>query len=222
MGGYRIYEVGISYSGRTYGEGKKIGWRDGFAAVWAILRYNLFSYASKNRTNRLKHDEILLQRCLKKYLMAQSAADCAPIIFRMAHLYGISPRPRFDLLVNQTYSVMINDVLVAVPLFLFMGYVVERANIVNRLFFDLLAGILDADPFRSFGDHSHVMGDQDDGRSHILLDIAQQIKYLGLNRDVQSCGRFIGNQNTGLTGERHGDHNPLSHATRQFMGIAFY
>ncbi len=43
----------------------------------------------------------------------------------------------FDLLVNQTYSVMTSDVLVAVPLFLFMGYVVERANIVDRLFFSL-------------------------------------------------------------------------------------
>ncbi|MCF1503660.1 MULTISPECIES: TRAP transporter large permease [unclassified Afifella] len=40
----------------------------------------------------------------------------------------------FDLFVNQTYSVMSNDVLTAVPLFLFMGYVVERANIVDRLF----------------------------------------------------------------------------------------
>jgi tripartite ATP-independent transporter DctM subunit len=40
----------------------------------------------------------------------------------------------FDLLVNQTYSVMQNDVLTAVPLFLFMGYIVERANIVSRLF----------------------------------------------------------------------------------------
>lgn len=40
----------------------------------------------------------------------------------------------FDLFVNQTYSVMANDVLTAVPLFLFMGYVVERANIVDRLF----------------------------------------------------------------------------------------
>jgi len=37
-----IYEVGISYSGRTYEEGKKIGWRDGFRALWAILKYNLF------------------------------------------------------------------------------------------------------------------------------------------------------------------------------------
>jgi tripartite ATP-independent transporter DctM subunit len=43
----------------------------------------------------------------------------------------------FDLLVNQTYSVMINDVLVAVPLFLFMGYIVERAQIVQRLFYSL-------------------------------------------------------------------------------------
>jgi len=43
----------------------------------------------------------------------------------------------FDLLVNQTYSVMANDVLTAVPLFLFMGYIVERANIVDRLFITL-------------------------------------------------------------------------------------
>jgi len=37
-----IYEVGISYYGRTYAEGKKIGWRDGFRAIYAIVRYNLF------------------------------------------------------------------------------------------------------------------------------------------------------------------------------------
>jgi tripartite ATP-independent transporter DctM subunit len=43
----------------------------------------------------------------------------------------------FDLLVNQTYSVMINDVLTAVPLFLFMGYIIERSNVVERLFFTL-------------------------------------------------------------------------------------
>lgn len=39
----RIYEVPISYHGRTYAEGKKIGWKDGFSAIWAILRFNLFS-----------------------------------------------------------------------------------------------------------------------------------------------------------------------------------
>ncbi len=40
--GVRIYEVGISYYGRTYEEGKKIGWKDGFRAIYCILRYGLF------------------------------------------------------------------------------------------------------------------------------------------------------------------------------------
>jgi glycosyltransferase involved in cell wall biosynthesis len=39
----RIFEVGISYNGRTYSEGKKIGWKDGFSAIRCILKYNLFS-----------------------------------------------------------------------------------------------------------------------------------------------------------------------------------
>lgn len=39
----RIYEVGISYYGRTFDEGKKIGWKDGFRAIYCILKYNLFS-----------------------------------------------------------------------------------------------------------------------------------------------------------------------------------
>lgn len=38
----RVYEVGISYYGRTYEEGKKIGWKDGFRAIYCILKYNLF------------------------------------------------------------------------------------------------------------------------------------------------------------------------------------
>lgn len=39
---YRIFEVGISYSGRTYKEGKKINWKDGVAALWYIVKFNLF------------------------------------------------------------------------------------------------------------------------------------------------------------------------------------
>lgn len=38
----RVYEVGISYYGRTYAEGKKINWKDGFRAIWCVIRYNLF------------------------------------------------------------------------------------------------------------------------------------------------------------------------------------
>ena len=38
--GVRVYEVGISYAGRTYDDGKKIGWRDGVRAVWCIVKYS--------------------------------------------------------------------------------------------------------------------------------------------------------------------------------------
>ena len=41
-GGWRIYEVGISYAGRTYREGKKIGWKDGVRALYCIVKYNVF------------------------------------------------------------------------------------------------------------------------------------------------------------------------------------
>jgi glycosyltransferase involved in cell wall biosynthesis len=42
-GRWRVYEVGISYAGRTYDEGKKIGWKDGVAALWHITKFNLFA-----------------------------------------------------------------------------------------------------------------------------------------------------------------------------------
>ena len=44
----RIYEIGISYYGRTYDEGKKIGWKDGIRAIYCIFKYNLKSY-SRNK-----------------------------------------------------------------------------------------------------------------------------------------------------------------------------
>jgi glycosyltransferase involved in cell wall biosynthesis len=52
----RIYEVGISYYGRTYEEGKKIGWKDGFAAIKCILKYNLFR-ANKGGADKEERSE---------------------------------------------------------------------------------------------------------------------------------------------------------------------
>ncbi|MCD6075655.1 MAG: transporter large permease subunit [Rhodospirillales bacterium] len=63
---------------------------------------------------------------------AESGADIWTLVETWAG--GFFNNRIFDLFVNQTYSVMSNDVLTAVPLFLFMGYIVERANIVDRLF----------------------------------------------------------------------------------------
>ncbi|MGD2215952.1 MAG: glycosyltransferase family 2 protein [Gemmatimonadales bacterium] len=52
LGGWRIYEVGISYSGRTYAEGKKINWKDGVSAFRCILKYGLWRRIFRRRRRR--------------------------------------------------------------------------------------------------------------------------------------------------------------------------
>ena len=76
-------------------------------------------------------------RMWRSYNRAIEKGD--PDLWTQAELWfeGLFNNRIFDLFVNQTYSVMANDVLTAVPLFLFMGYIVERANIVARLFHTL-------------------------------------------------------------------------------------
>ncbi|MNL06837.1 hypothetical protein D3C87_1274860 [compost metagenome] len=50
--GYRIYEVPISYAGRTYAEGKKIGWRDGFDALWTLFYFRVIDRTPIARQER--------------------------------------------------------------------------------------------------------------------------------------------------------------------------
>jgi len=50
--GWRVYEVGVSYSGRTYAEGKKIGWKDGVFAIYCILKYGLLRRRRGHRPSR--------------------------------------------------------------------------------------------------------------------------------------------------------------------------
>ncbi|WP_300616123.1 glycosyltransferase family 2 protein [Dokdonella sp.] len=54
--GCRLYEVGISYYGRTYQEGKKIGWKDGFRALYCIVKYNVFRRGDRARVRNLATD----------------------------------------------------------------------------------------------------------------------------------------------------------------------
>lgn len=51
-GGWRVYEVGVSYSGRTYAEGKKIGWKDGIRAIYCIIKYGAFRRRRAQRPSR--------------------------------------------------------------------------------------------------------------------------------------------------------------------------
>ena len=77
----------------------------------------------------------------------------------------------------------------------------------------------DDHPVGHLGDHAHVMGDQDDRRAQIALQIAQQVQHLALHGHVQRRGGFVGNQHFGPQGQGHGDHHPLAHAARQLMRI---
>ncbi|GMG82670.1 TRAP transporter large permease subunit [Paralimibaculum aggregatum] len=70
----------------------------------------------------------------RAYERAVESGDAGSLELAGEWLGGFLNNNIFNLFVNQTYSVMTNDVLTAIPLFLFMGYVVERANIVTRLF----------------------------------------------------------------------------------------
>jgi len=72
----------------------------------------------------------------RMWVSYNKAVEAGADYFTLAEtwLAGFFNNRIFDLFVNQTYSVMSNDVLTAIPLFLFMGYIVERANIVDRLF----------------------------------------------------------------------------------------
>lgn len=63
----RVYEVGISYYGRTYEEGKKIGWRDGVRAIFAILKYNFFTKRSREAVCTTAIDEaVSAESCVSK------------------------------------------------------------------------------------------------------------------------------------------------------------
>jgi len=53
-----VYEVGISYSGRTYEEGKKIGWKDGVQAIWCLLKYSVKEQKVKARQGLTSHTVI--------------------------------------------------------------------------------------------------------------------------------------------------------------------
>ncbi len=59
--GCRIYEVGISYYGRTYEEGKKIGWKDGFSALRCILKYN---WCRQSRVPSFKQNAVVSSKCV--------------------------------------------------------------------------------------------------------------------------------------------------------------
>ncbi len=73
--GARIYEIGISYEGRTYDEGKKIGWKDGIRALYCLMRYN--AYCAPCRSNSLyTSSSVVAQPCSTQHASSFSCSPC--------------------------------------------------------------------------------------------------------------------------------------------------
>ena len=84
---------------------------------------------------------------------------------------------------------------------------------------DDLSGIHDVHAVRVAGHDAQVVRDDDEGDAHAFGEVFHQLENLGLDGDVQSCRRFIGNDELGLAAKRHRDHHPLAHPAAQVVGV---
>ena len=99
-----------------------------------------------------------------------------------------------------------------------MARPVEQALDVPDL--DLLAGVHDVDPLDRLGDHAHVVGDQHQGHAALALQVDQEIEDLRLDGHIERRGRFVGDQEPRVAGDRHGNNDPLVHAARHLVRAA--
>ena len=84
------------------------------------------------------------------------------------------------------------------------------------------AGVHNDDLVTHLGHNAQVMGDHDNCHAQFLLQLLHELQDLGLDGHVQSGGGLIGNQNIGLAGQGHGDHNSLAHAAGKLEGILLH
>ena len=106
------------------------------------------------------------------------------------------------------------------PLRVGMARAFEQA--VDIGLFHHLAGIHDDDALRGLRHDAHRMGDQHDGHAEAFLHVLQQIEDLRLDGHVERGGRLVGDDELGLAGQRHGDHDALAHAARELVRVIMH
>ncbi len=84
---------------------------------------------------------------------------------------------------------------------------------------DQLAGIHDADAIGHPRHHAEIVADEQECHALLPAQVVEHLQHLGLDGDIERGGRFVGDQQTRPTGQRHGDHHPLLHAARHLEGI---
>ena len=92
-------------------------------------------------------------------------------------------------------------------------------DLLGRPVFDHVAGIHHEHVAAGLGDDSQIVRDQNDGRSQAPLHLVHQLDDLGLNRDVERGGRLVGDQDVGVAGQGHGDHDALPHPSGELMRV---
>jgi hypothetical protein len=89
----------------------------------------------------------------------------------------------------------------------------------GRRLFNNRAGVHHVDLVGEFRDDPQIMGDQQDAHSGRSLNLVQVIQDLTLNRDIKGGGRLIGDEQTGIAGDGHGQHDSLEHSAGHAMRV---
>ena len=92
-------------------------------------------------------------------------------------------------------------------------------DLLDRTFLDDPARVHHDDPLAEAGDQSHVVRDQNDGGSHLAIELLEQLDDLRLHGDVEGGGGFVGDQQFRFVGQAHRDHGPLPHAPRELVRV---
>jgi hypothetical protein len=100
-----------------------------------------------------------------------------------------------------------------------VGMLWPGKQFVDRRALDDLAGIHHRDLVADLGDHAEIVGNQDDRRAACGLQLPHQVENLGLQSHVQCGGRFVRDQQPGIAGQRHRDHDALAHPARKLVRI---
>jgi hypothetical protein len=88
----------------------------------------------------------------------------------------------------------------------------------HRSFFNDTSCIHHRNPIGHLGNHAEIMGDEQNSHGEFALKAADQVENLCLHRDIKGCGWFVSNQQLRPAGQRHCDHDALTHASREFVG----
>ena len=91
-------------------------------------------------------------------------------------------------------------------------------DLLHRTLLHHTTGVHDHHVVRHLCDNAQIVGDEHDGGIDLVLQVPQQIQDLGLNGHVQSRGRLIGDDQLGVAGQGHGDHDTLAHTAGQLVG----